>query len=124
MAKPKLVRDNEELPDVARAAHIGLLTLKATGCSTWKMLVESPETHARVQLTAEQQQLIDEYPYVVQYLRLAPLSTLLICTNCRRWVLASKNPGKNAKCNLMIGCAGTLLYVSSMPARLKAEDAE
>lgn len=123
MAKPKLFRENTEFPDVPRAAHIGILVLKATGCSSWAQLVDSPETHSRVQLTLDQQRLIDDYAHVVQYVRTTPLCTVLYCPDCKRWVLATKNPGRTAKCNLTIGCSGVLMYVSSLPMRQKAESA-
>lgn len=122
MPKAKLVRHDTELPEVAQTAHIGLLVLKATGCNTWKVLVETPEVHHRVRLTETQQELINTYPHVVQYLSTAPLCTVLMCPECRRWVLTTKNPGRNAKCNLMVGCEGLMLYVSTMQAKAKAEE--
>ncbi|MBC9927329.1 hypothetical protein [Leucobacter sp. cx-169] len=115
--KVKLVTHDTELPELGQAAHVALLTLGATGCNTWKALVESPEVWERVLLTAEQQRLIDEHPYVLQHLQRAPLRSITVCDVCGRWALAVKAPTKGAKCTLIVGCTGTLFYASKMPKR-------
>lgn len=120
--KPKHIQENVDLPRLCRAAHIGILILKGTGCSNWSVLAGTPESHARVIITDEQQALLDEYTYVTHYLSTAPLSTVLYCDTCERWVLTTKNPGRNQNCNLAVGCAGVLIYVSTVAHRPKAGD--
>lgn len=115
--KPKLIVEDESLPPLGRAAHIGLLILKATGANTWEALTEDLAAQARVRLTVEQQEALYAHSEILQHLQRVPLRTITGCAVCGRWVLASKRPGKSSTCPFTLGCAGDTFYVTSTPKR-------
>ena len=115
--KTKPILEDPTLPPLARAAHIGMLILKGTGCNTWQVLVDSPQNQLRVLLSEEQQQLIDEYSFILQYLQVSPIRSIMYCENCSRFALKDKAISKTTTCSLTVGCGGTLHYVKTTPFR-------
>ncbi|MHA3724235.1 hypothetical protein ACXR2T_10185 [Leucobacter sp. HY1910] len=115
--KVKWVEQDTSLPPLPQAAHLALLVMAAAGCNDWQSLVESEEVQQRVRVTPEQQQLLDDYDYVIHRLRRSPLRTLSYCPVCHRWRLVQKNPPAGQKCSLMIGCPGLMLRVFKNKAR-------
>ena len=115
--KPKLVVEDPTLPDLARAAHIGMIVLKHTGCNTWRVLCDSPDAQLRVVLTQHQQELIDANSHVLQYLRQSPMCSIAVCTVCGRWRLIQQAVAKGKKCNFTIGCEGILRGALRTPYR-------
>lgn len=121
--KVKYVHEDDSMPPIPRAAHLAMLILAATGCNTWKTLVETPDAQTRVRITPEQQQLINEYGYVIQYVQRSPMRTINYCPVCGRWAIVQKNPPvKQSGCKLSISCTGTLVRVGK--TAVKKEIAE
>lgn len=116
--KVKYVQEDEQMPPLSRAAHIAMLVLGAAGCNTWKSLVETPAAQKRVRVTAEQQKLLNDYSYVIQYIQRTPMRTINFCPICCRWSVVAKNPAvKSSGCKQTIGCTGQVVRVGKTPAK-------
>lgn len=110
----KIIVHDVSLPQVAQAAQIVLMVLKASGCSVWEQFVSSPEAQSRVRLNAAQQALLDTHPYLLGYLRSTPAVTVAVCDGCGRFLFTATNGASKSKCNLTGGCKGSMFRTSSM----------
>lgn len=116
----KIVLHDTTLPPQAQAAHIALLTLKTTRCTTWEQLVNSPEAQQLVRLNQQQQNLIDTYSHILPLLRAKPVRTIAVCTHCDRFLFTANTGTAKSRCTLSPACVGQLVKVPSTVVKVLA----
>lgn len=125
------IRHNTALPPVAQAANIALLILGAASQCSWATLVKNPDSYAHIIVSPAQQQLLDDYAYILPYLfkgrkpngakdtESGQTRSLYACPVCGRFAFIDKG-APPARCNLTLGCPGRAVKASTMSPRFTA----
>lgn len=122
----RAIRHDPSKPDVVQAAQIAMLVMKKLRVNQWRDVVElaaTTDVRERVQLTPEQQSLLDANMNVLPHLMVKPITTVFACDTCGLYGLAGKGAvGK--KCSLTLHCPGALHKASSAAPRAPKAEAE
>ncbi len=112
----KTIRHNTEAPEPIQAAQIALVLMTAAKTNTWAGVVSDSTLHERVELSDEQQRLLETHRGILPYLsrggREGTLRTLICCPACNRTMFTSTGAAPS-KCLMKLGCEGVPVKAKS-----------
>lgn len=113
------VRHDENAPPVAQAAQIALVIMAITRKPDWNAVVADTDCQLdKVELTSEQQRLLEQHREVLPYLtRGGVLRTLFACPSCGRYVFTAGAGTAPARCTMTLGCTGAPVKAKSQQQR-------
>mgnify|MGYP003582796873 CR=1 FL=1 len=113
----KTIRHNEAAPGPVQAAQIALVLMQTAKSSNWAGVVSDTTLHERVQLTDEQQAILEEHRGILPYLTRGghdgTLRSIIACPDCGR-VMFTATGSAPSKCLMKLGCEGTPVKAKSM----------
>lgn len=120
----KTIRHNENAPEPIQAAQIALVLMQVAKMTNWAGVVADTTLASRVQLTTEQQRLLNEnsgyLPYLTRGGREGTLRSLIACDQCGRTMFIGKGTAPT-KCQMKLGCEGTPVKAKSVQEPIKAK---
>ena len=124
----KTIRHNESAPGPIQAAQIALVLMQVAKTTNWQGVVADATLPSRVQLSDEQQQLLEEHsgylPYLTRGGREGTLRSLIACAMCGRTMFIGTGTAPS-KCQMTLGCEGTPVKARSTQEPLpKADEAD
>lgn len=106
----KTIRHNLTAPEPIQAAQIALVLMGVAQTSNWAGVVAKGDLAAKVQLTPEQQALLEKHrgylPYLTRGGREGTLRSIVACTVCGRTMFIG-SASAPSKCQMTLGCEGT-----------------
>jgi|GEM_PF-3301935 len=124
----KTIRHNENAPGPVQAAQIALVLMQAARTENWAGVVGDTTLHERVQLTDQQQAILEEHRGILPYLtrggREGTLRSIISCPECGRVMFTSAGAAPS-KCLMKLGCEGVPVKArSTQEPAAKDKDAE
>jgi len=124
----KTIRHNEQAPGPVQAAQIALVLMQVAKVDNWGGVVKNTTLHDRVQLTDQQQAILEEHRGILPYLtrggHLGTLRSIIACPECGRVMFTSTGTAPS-KCLMKLGCAGVPVKArSTQEPAPKGQDAE
>lgn len=105
----KSIRHNLTAPPVIQAAQIALVLMSAAKTSNWAGVLAEKDLAERVQLTDEQQHLLEEHRGILPYLtrggREGTLRSVIACPVCHRLMFTGTGTAPT-RCQMTLGCDG------------------
>ena len=95
------------VPAPIRAAAIAYRLLSSTKVATWSELARTPEQCRRIQLTPEQETLLNDQLWIVQWVRTNPKRVPWMCDTCGQIGFFGKDRNPPSSCTLTEGCHGS-----------------
>lgn len=112
----KTIRHNLTAPGPIQAAQIALVLMQVAKSTNWAGVVAETTLAQRVQLTPEQQQLLEEHrgylPYLTRGGNGGTLRSLLACPTCGRTMFIG-SASAPSKCQMTLGCEGSPIKAKS-----------
>lgn len=105
----KTIRHNPDAPAPIQAAQIALVLMAAAKAPNWAGVVSDNTLAQRVELTDEQQKLLEDHRGILPYLtrggREGTLRSLIACPACGRTMFTATGTAPS-KCLMKLGCEG------------------
>lgn len=105
----KTIRHNPNVPGPIQAAQLALVLMQVAKTTNWAGVVADEELATRVELTPEQQQLLEDHrgylPYLTRGGREGTLRSLVACPKCGRTMFIG-TASVPSKCQMTLGCEG------------------
>ncbi|MEK6344321.1 MAG: hypothetical protein V4737_10855, partial [Curtobacterium sp.] len=99
-ATPAAVLHDPEAPAVVQAAQIAFKVMAAAKADTWEDVGAADHIRSLVQLTQQQQEILDEHRAVLPYLvRRGLVVTVIGCTTCDRFVFVDSKTSTGTRCS-------------------------
>lgn len=112
----KTIRHNQNAPGAVQAAQIALVLMTAAKARNWAGVVADTKLRDRVELTSEQQALLEEHRGILPYLtrggRDGALKSVIACPVCMRMMFTTSGPAPT-KCQMTIQCTGIPMKAKS-----------
>lgn len=112
-AKPKVrktIRHNESAPDVIQATQIALVLIAAAKGTTWADVIADEDLHSRVELTPEQQAVLERNAAILPYLGRGggerTARSTIACPECNRFMFTAGAGTAPTRCLMTTGCPG------------------
>ena len=113
----KTIRHNTSAPEPIQAAQIALVLMQTAKTTNWAGVIADTTLASRVQLTPEQQSLLEKHrgylPYLTRGGREGTLRSLVACTTCGRTMFIGTGTAPS-KCQMTLGCEGTPVKAKSV----------
>lgn len=122
--KRSAIRHDPSAPHVAQAAQVALVVMAITRKPDWAAVVADVDGALdKVELTDEQQTLLEEHRGILPYLSRGgvggTLRTLFACRECGRFAFTSGAGAAPARCIMSLGCLGSPMKAKSQQQRVK-----
>lgn len=128
VTKPKVkktIRHNPEAPRPAQAAQIAFVLIGVAKGKTWADVVADTTLSERVELTEEQQKLLEEFAWILPYLGKGggdfSARTIICCQECERVMFTSGSAAAPKNCKLNLSCKGVPVRAKSIQERVAVE---
>ena len=124
----KSIRHNLTAPPAIQAAQIALVLMSVAKASSWAGVVADTTLAERVELTDDQQRLLEEHRGILPYLtrggREGTLRSVIVCPTCQRLMFTSTGTAPT-KCQMTLACEGKPVKARSTqePAPKTEDDA-
>lgn len=121
----KSIRHNLTAPPAIQAAQIALVLMSVAKSSSWEGVVADTRLAERVQLTDQQQRLLEEHRGILPYLtrggREGTLRSVIVCPSCQRMMFTSTGAAPT-RCQMTLGCEGKPVKARSTQEPAPKED--
>ncbi|MDB6425928.1 hypothetical protein [Curtobacterium sp. 20TX0008] len=109
-----LVQHDPLAPRPVQAAQIAFKVMAVAKVDTWAAALEHSSLAGVVELTDEQQRILEQERAVLPYLvRRGAIITVHACSVCGRYVFADSKSAPGARCTLRLGCSGAPVKAST-----------
>lgn len=112
----KTIRHNLNAPAPIQAAQIALVLMQVAKTTNWAGVIADTTLSERVELTSEQQKLLEEHrgylPYLTRGGRDGTLRSLVACPVCERTMFIGTGTAPS-KCQMTLGCEGAPVKAKS-----------